>query len=302
MASDSYGGYFQVLTGGIAVGVNGRGHFTMSIYHQVGVGPASVAAVNWDSDSGFSYSAGAGIGTITGMPGPTAIAWYDMHQHSANVAFGGGVTDLLEIGYWESWPMDWPNFRSFFIDPLVLDLNGDGVKLVGVSDSTAYFDFDGDGFREKTGWFSPQDGLLVRDLNGNGRIESLLEMIGTANQDAYAVLRGFDQNGDLEITASDQVWASLLIWQDSNSNGITDAGELKTLSSLGITSIGLSNLNLDINRTGNYVHSQSEFNANGRGGVTEAVYFETAKNIGIFVPPVDFEPDGNPPVFGGGSA
>ena len=95
MASDSYGGYGQFLTDGIAIGLNSHGHFTMSVFHQVSVGAAAVAAVNWDSDSGFSYSAGAGIGSITGMPGPTAIAWYDMHQHSANVAFGGGWTDLM---------------------------------------------------------------------------------------------------------------------------------------------------------------------------------------------------------------
>ncbi|MCV6602685.1 MAG: hypothetical protein OIF54_14190, partial [Cohaesibacter sp.] len=34
-------------------------------------------------------------------------------------------------------------------DPLVLDLDGDGVELIAVKDSTAYFDLNGDGIREK---------------------------------------------------------------------------------------------------------------------------------------------------------
>ena len=49
---------------------------------------------------------------------------------------------------------------SLPIDPLVVDLNGDGVQLISVTQSNVNFDFDGDGFRERAGWVSAQDGLL----------------------------------------------------------------------------------------------------------------------------------------------
>ena len=41
-------------------------------------------------------------------------------------------------------------------------------------------------------------------------------------------------------TADEAAFATLREWQDSNGNGITDAGELKTLSEVGIASISLA--------------------------------------------------------------
>ncbi|MDX1253073.1 MAG: LysM peptidoglycan-binding domain-containing protein [Gammaproteobacteria bacterium] len=62
------------------------------------------------------------------------------------------------------------------IDPLVLDLNGDGVKLTDYGSNPVLFDIDNDGgSQEVTGWVSPQDGILVMDRNGNGRIDNISE-------------------------------------------------------------------------------------------------------------------------------
>lgn len=74
-----------------------------------------------------------------------------------------------------------------FIDPLVLDLNGDGVQLIRLDRSQTHFDFDGNDFRERAGWISPQDGFLARDINGNGRIDNGSELFGNATQDAFRV-------------------------------------------------------------------------------------------------------------------
>ncbi|MBI4963245.1 MAG: hypothetical protein HY913_08210 [Desulfomonile tiedjei] len=60
-------------------------------------------------------------------------------------------------------------------DPLVLDLNGDGIKTTHVSAGT-YFDQDANGFAERTGWVSPEDGLLVLDQNGDGMINDGREL------------------------------------------------------------------------------------------------------------------------------
>lgn len=58
------------------------------------------------------------------------------------------------------------------IDPIVLDLDGDGVELIARDQATVYFDMDGDGIRERTGWYSGDDALLVVDANRNGRIRN----------------------------------------------------------------------------------------------------------------------------------
>ena len=54
-------------------------------------------------------------------------------------------------------------------DPLVLDLDGDGVELTAMNNSAAYVDLDNDGIAEQVGWVSADDGLLAIDINGNAR-------------------------------------------------------------------------------------------------------------------------------------
>jgi len=48
------------------------------------------------------------------------------------------------------------------IDPLVIDLDGDGIKLVNINQSNAMFDLTGSGFANKTGWISSEDAFLIR--------------------------------------------------------------------------------------------------------------------------------------------
>ena len=61
--------------------------------------------------------------------------------------------------------------------PLVIDLDGDGVETTTV-ESGVYFDHDDNGFAEKSGWVGKDDGLLVRDINGNGQIDNGTELFG----------------------------------------------------------------------------------------------------------------------------
>jgi hypothetical protein len=64
--------------------------------------------------------------------------------------------------------------------PLVLDLDGDGVELRSLSG--AYFDMDLDGFAERTGWVSADDGMLALDRDGNGTIDNITELLGTGGK------------------------------------------------------------------------------------------------------------------------
>ena len=110
------------------------------------------------------------------------------------------------------------------------------------------FDLDGDGTLEQTAWVSTGDGLLVRDLNHNGRIDNGRELFGSSTelpdggraQDGFQALAALDSNADGRIDQADEAYASLKVWVDANSDGVSDAGELCGLAEAGVRSIGLA--------------------------------------------------------------
>ncbi len=138
---------------------------------------------------------------------------------SLKAGFGGGLT-----GY----------------DPLALDLDGDGLELTTEQNSKVYFEFDTDGFAERTGWVRGDDGLLALDLNSNGKIDDVTELFGNRTTSGFTMLAAYDLNTDNVINASDAVYANLRVWRDIDQDGETDAGELFSLATLGISSISLA--------------------------------------------------------------
>ncbi|MBU6140978.1 MAG: hypothetical protein KGP29_05460 [Proteobacteria bacterium] len=136
------------------------------------------------------------------------------------------------------------------VDPLTLDLDNDGIELVNVTSSTAFFDLDvianedgtytSDGVKEQVGWVSSDDGLLTLDKNGNGEVDNILELFGKTNKTGTQELREYDLNSDGVINSNDSVFSQLKVWQDFNQNGLSESSELKSLTDLGITSINVS--------------------------------------------------------------
>jgi len=161
-------------------------------------------------------------------------------------------------------------------DPLILDLNGDGVHTTNLLGSTVYFDYNGNGFAQRTGWVSPNDGILVVDTNGNGKVDGGAELFGSATQDGFAVLETFDANGDGVIDASDPVFAKLRVWRDLNQNGASDAGELQTLPEAGIKSISLVRQAGSGTDEGNGIGYRASFTReDGTTGLAQTIYFQT---------------------------
>ncbi|WP_299472554.1 calcium-binding protein [uncultured Roseibium sp.] len=157
------------------------------------------------------------------------------------------------------------------IDPLVIDLDGDGVTTTAVENSTAYFDLDNNGVAERAGWIEPEDGFVVHDWSGDGIINNRSEQFATFDE-----LSRHDTNGDGVISAEDTAetklmdldgdgllenvtlgYDSLKVWVDANSDGKTDEGELKTLAELGITSIDLDKTTIDVVDNGNELNAKS---------------------------------------------
>ncbi|MEQ9726991.1 calcium-binding protein [Pseudomonas sp. WHRI 8822A] len=127
--------------------------------------------------------------------------------------------------------------------PIIIDLDGDGVETLPIGEK--FFDLDADGLSESTGWVSSDDGLLVHDRDGNGRISNGTELFGNHSllsngetaQNGFQALAEYDNNGDAVVDAQDASYASLQVWRDLNGNGISEEGELQTLADAGVVSI-----------------------------------------------------------------
>ncbi|MDD5053522.1 MAG: calcium-binding protein [Sulfuricurvum sp.] len=132
-------------------------------------------------------------------------------------------------------------------DPLVLDLDGDGIETTGVGAGSVLFDHDGDGIKTATGWVKADDGLLVMDRNGNGTIDNGSELFGdqtlvnsTKAANGFAALTAEDTNHNGKFDAGDTNFTKVRIWQDKNQDGISQSTELITMQQAGIASINLT--------------------------------------------------------------
>jgi hypothetical protein len=136
---------------------------------------------------------------------------------------------------------------STSITPLVLDLDGDGIQTLSVQNGVI-FDVNNDGVMEQTGWVSRADGLLVRDINRDGIINNGGELFGEGTllangskaPDGYVALSAIDSNLDGVIDAKDAAFGQLLVWTDKDSDGISNASELASMSDAGIASLSLN--------------------------------------------------------------
>ncbi len=142
--------------------------------------------------------------------------------------------------YYNNWAGDIPVYA-----PVVLDLDGDGIELIGKADSRAYYDVKGDGYKHNIGWAGADDGFLAIDTDGDGVISAANELsfalwtTDPNDTDVQALKSVFDTNNNGMIDAGDAQFGQLRIWQDRNGDGVTDAGELKTLAEAGIASLSL---------------------------------------------------------------
>jgi len=129
-------------------------------------------------------------------------------------------------------------------DPIILDLGAPGISFVS-SDEGVLFDIDADGPLDQIAWPDGQDGVLVMDLDGSGKIENGAEVFSPyfgagGFTDALDALSSLDLNGDGIIDAQDAAFADLRVWVDANQDGVSQDGELFGLNDLEIASIDLN--------------------------------------------------------------
>jgi len=137
---------------------------------------------------------------------------------------------------------------ELYSSPIVLDLSGTGKIAASdghwlphpksfYKDHRVMFDFFGNGFPVAMEWVGETDGLLVRP-KADGKVDGTClfgNAAGFAN--GYEQLATLDANMDGHVSGKEL--AGLSVWQDKNSDGKADAGELQTVQQLGISDFNL---------------------------------------------------------------
>ncbi len=138
-------------------------------------------------------------------------------------------------------------YAALRVLPIVVDLNHDGSFNYG----NVVMDVNGDGLLDATRWVGGQDGVLVWDKYHDGLVhdnsqyafaqyDNMSAAQGKTATDLSGLAAAFDTNHDGVFDAQDAQFADFKVWQDANQDGVSDAGEVKTLAELGLSSFQLS--------------------------------------------------------------
>ena len=134
------------------------------------------------------------------------------------------------------------------VTPIAIPLSP-GLKLEHIVDNetTVRFDADGSGHKKEWNWIKPNAGWLVYDKTGSKKIDSAIQMFGSVTfmcfwRDGYEALSTLDRddNGWIE---NDEL-KHLAIWNDANSNGISEPSEVKPLSHYRIEAVNCRGVQL----------------------------------------------------------
>lgn len=128
--------------------------------------------------------------------------------------------------------------------PLVIDFHNNSISLSGPS-GAVYFDLKGEGTKSWYNWLTAgtDDSFIALDLDHNGTIDNGKELFGIgtvlANEgvralNGFIALEQYDKshlggNHDGVIDKKDNIFSQLILWNDSNADGISQANELSLL-------------------------------------------------------------------------
>ena len=188
-------------------------------------------------------------GELVAISGPEATRQkmiLDILLNAKNLDYDK-LKDILEANSEKLEKMHAEVVNISLYDPIALDLNNNGKIDTLSLENGVFFDHNGDKVAFKSSWVNSSDGILVRDIDGDGKITSGAELFGNFTRlkngelakNGAEALKDLDDNNDGIIYSNDKAFNEILVWQDFNSNGKAESGELKSLSEHGIKSINL---------------------------------------------------------------
>lgn len=195
--------------------------------------------------------AGEKAGAITLYREVAATAWQVEEKHT----FGGGfyvetvgyliplldpVKDAKEIALLKQRSKKLERLPRE-ISPIIIPL-AEHVTLAPLinRDARVRFDLDGTGRQLEWQWITPDAAWLVFDPQHTGKITSAIQMFGNRTfllfcPDGYQALSLLDDNRDGTLTGNEL--NGLALWRDANANGISEPGEVRPVTSHGITTL-----------------------------------------------------------------
>jgi hypothetical protein len=134
------------------------------------------------------------------------------------------------------------------ITPVAIPLRENLSRAEMVEANGAIFDLDGTGRKLRWQWLKPSAAWLVYNHNGSGRIDSAVQMFGNRTfmlflQNGYEAMSLLDDDGNGWLEGREL--EHLALWQDLNSNGISEPDEVLPLSSWGIKALSCHAENAD---------------------------------------------------------
>jgi hypothetical protein len=160
--------------------------------------------------------------------------------------------------------------RTSSVDPLVLDLFGDGIALPEMGSKRVLFDMNGDGAADETYWITPDDAFLAVDVNRNGVVDGVQELFSeyfsNGADSGLSAIRELDENSDGKLDAQDASWENIVVWRDIDSDGQSEAGEIASPYQYDISSIALGNQGVESSRDSDQVSANIIGNTSSSSG------------------------------------
>ena len=109
------------------------------------------------------------------------------------------------------------------IDPLALNLDGQGVRLSG---EKFQFDLDANGQAENISFLEKGSAFLVLDKNQNGTVDDGSELFGPTTNNGFKELKAYDSDQNDWIDENDAIFFQLSLWT-KNDDGSDTLSTLK---------------------------------------------------------------------------
>ena len=138
--------------------------------------------------------------------------------------------------------------------PIIIAVGASAAYPLVAPQDGVWFDINADGVPDRIGWTAPGSAIafLALDRNHNGLIDNGSELFGTSTPlggnliagNGFEALAYYDRpenggNGDGVLDARDSIWPQLILWIDTNHDGVSQREELHTPAEFGLTGIDL---------------------------------------------------------------